>query len=166
MIEPRRGSGSGGKTHGAGQPHGGECGLFVHIMEERFLAQVVDHENLVGDPKDKTTRRREGVLPQGAGTSCPYTLRAEKKSRILIPGRNMVGAIFVQRSRKSCVSPSFLPEGSFTMVFLAFLAVDPVQHRAELLLEDLNDSPVLHVFRDETAGFSRWPGPLKQSMPT
>src|SRR5699024_9866902 len=117
-------------------------------------------------PKDKTTRRRESVLPREAGTSGPYTLKAEKKTRTLIPGRNMARAIFVPRAMKSCVSSSFLPTDSFSMVFLAFRGVDLDRHRIEPLLEELDDSPLLHGFREETAElFQVVRDPLKQSVP-
>ena len=117
-------------------------------------------------PKDKTTRRRESVLPREAGTSGPYTLKAEKKTRTLIPGRNMARAIFVPRARKSFVSSSFLPTDSFSMVLLAFRGVDLDRHRIEPLLEELDDSPLLHGFREETAElFQVVRDPLKQSVP-
>src|SRR5699024_1050759 len=117
-------------------------------------------------PKDKTTRRRESVLLWEAGTSGPYTHKAEEKTRTLITGRNVARVRFVPSARTSFVSSSFLPTDSFSMVLLAFRGVDLDRHRIEPLLEELDDSPLLHGFREETAElFQVVRDPLKQSVP-
>lgn len=66
MIEPRRGSGSGGRTHGAGQHHGGGCGRFLRLMEERFLVQAGDHENLVGGPQGQDHKKKGECTSTGS----------------------------------------------------------------------------------------------------